>query len=191
MKIGIIGAPSAGKTSTAAGLTLLIKDNKKHTCHHVTEFATDFLQKHNHEISMVEQLIFLNEQMRREHLASLKNDIVITDSPLLLCYLYARNLNNRSQSHTLAISYIYENILSHLTTYDYIVFKELKDFKTNGIRRNDPKEAEKINRQIRNFLDDHNILYIDGTNLNIKQLYKLIFSDVRKITIDKVPIWIS
>lgn len=191
MKIGIIGAPSAGKTSTAASLTLLVKNNKEYTCHHVTEFATDFLQRHNHEITMVEQLIFLNEQIQREHLASLKNNIIITDSPVLLCYLYARNLNNMSPSHTLAISYIYDRVLSHLSTYDCIVLKKLKGFKTNGIRRNDPQEAERINQQIINFLEDHNIQHIDGTDLNTNQLYKLIFSNVRKITVDKVPVWIS
>lgn len=192
MKIGIVGAPSAGKTSTAANLTLLLKNDTKYACYHVTEFATDFLQKHSHEITMVEQLIFLHEQIKREHFASLKSDIVITDSPVFLCYIYARNLNNQSPSHTLAITYIYDNILSHMRTYDCIILKRLRDFKTNGIRRNDPKEAKLIDDQIVNFLNDHNIRYIDATDLNNEQLCKQIIRMHDKIMKSyKGPLWTS
>lgn len=86
--INLFGGPGAGKSTTAAGLFFLMK-NAGMKVELVTEYAKDMVWAGRHK-ELDDQLYILAKQHHRLHVLREKVDYVITDSPLLLSSIYAK-----------------------------------------------------------------------------------------------------
>jgi hypothetical protein len=90
--VNLFGPPGAGKTTTAEFVASYMK-NRYYYMQLVTEYAKDMVySKRNHEMS--NQIYLLAKQYKRMKDLDLYKSvpILITDSPIRLCAVYARGL---------------------------------------------------------------------------------------------------
>jgi nicotinamide riboside kinase len=163
-KIGICGAPSSGKSETAKNLSFVLNTKYEANSFHVTEYATTFLQKYNRLPTVSDQLFIFDGQLNRELNAS-KANIVISDCPVFLSYVYLTHINKDelNNNNAFMLSKLYKKSLFASLGYTDIIFLELIEYRDNGIRYNSSKEALEIQNKIKNFLDYNNINYMSST----------------------------
>lgn len=86
--INIIGAPSSGKSTSAHHLVASLKMEGV-SCEYVAEYAKDLV--YSGDIKTLEdQMKVTGEQYRRQKVPVGKVDYIVTDSPLLLGYIYGK-----------------------------------------------------------------------------------------------------
>lgn len=174
--IGICGGPSSGKTEVSKGISHILNTQYAANSFHVMEFATTFIQKYRKTPDFWEQFFIWHGQHEREHNADLAN-IVISDCPTFLAYIYLLHLPKESFSeHTaLVLAKIYKRVLFDIGWYSNIVFLNLKEYKENKVRYQDIEEALRIEERIRNFLNDHCIPYESYDYTQQDQILKDLF----------------
>ena len=87
--INLWGGPGCGKSTTASGLFSLMK-MRGHKVELVTEYAKELTYDKNWDMLSKQELIF-PEQYQRQHRLIGQVDYAITDSPLPLNIIYARD----------------------------------------------------------------------------------------------------
>ncbi len=87
--INLIGGPNTGKTTTALGLTYLMK-MAGYRVKYVSEYAEEMVYEERSNI-LEDQLYILAKQNRRLHRLRGLVDYVVTDSPLVLGLVYAKD----------------------------------------------------------------------------------------------------
>lgn len=159
-KIGICGAPSSGKTETAKKLSNVLNTTYNANSFSVTEFATSFIQKYKRNPKINDQFFMWHGQHLRELDAHTAN-IVISDCPTFLSYIYTLLLHNSAFNNDTAfyISKIYKRVLMDISSYSDILFLEMLNYEDNNVRYQTKEEALDIQRRILSFLNDHNIAY--------------------------------
>lgn len=162
-KIAICGAPSSGKTSTAQWITNKINTEFGGKAFCPTEYATSFIQKYDRIPNIHDQYMIWECQNTREANVLDKCDMVISDSPTFLSYVYGLLTSkdiNINDKHIL-LSKLYKRSLEGLCNYEQIFFLNLLEYKENGIRYNTKGEAIEISEMISNFLRQHGV-YMDA-----------------------------
>jgi len=171
-KIAICGAPSSGKTSTAQWLTNKINTEFHGIAFCPIEYATSFIQKYDKYPNIHDQYMIWESQNSRERDALDKCNMVISDSPTFLSYVYGLltskdiDINDKN----ILLSKLYKRSLEGLYEYEQIFFLNLVRYKENGIRYNTEDEAIKIHDLIREFLENHGIKFGDYTYNNKEQM---------------------
>ncbi len=157
-KIGICGGPSSGKTETAKWLSHQLNTRFDGNSFHVVEYATTFIQKYDRNPVFNDQILVWFGQWKRE-LNARKADIVISDCPTFLSYIYTRLLHEGpfNEKDALQLAKIYKQCLFDVNSYSDIIFMEMHGYKDNNIRNEGEQKACEIHERIRQFLDDHNI----------------------------------
>mgnify|MGYP005853961973 CR=1 FL=1 len=162
--VGFIGGPCTGKTTLAHAVleSLNIKGLKAEWAN---EFVTDDIQENGPphlDYYIYEQYRFLFHQNRREESAKQNADIVLTDAPLILGYLYT--LQNTSK-HTHGRQNQFFEELKKLFVEDknryqhlYLLKREF-DFEDNGIRFHSHKESIAFDNFIRTTLEQNNVAF--------------------------------
>jgi nicotinamide riboside kinase len=175
-KVGICGGPSAGKSETAKAISNRLNTAFGANSFHVAEYATTFFQKYRRQPTFHDQPFIWFGQRERERDAD-RADIVISDCPTFLFYIYMLYLNDQplSPETALHLSKIYKRILFDLQTYTDIVFLELKEYKDNGVRYQNLQSAMAIQSRIRTFLDDHRVPYKVRTYSEVGEIIKDMF----------------
>lgn len=170
-KVGICGGPSSGKTETAKGLSHQINTELQGNSFHVTEYATSFIQKYQRLPQFMDQFFIWYGQRQREIDAS-KADIVISDCPTFLPYIYTVLLNQSKYSPELALyfSKLYKRALFDVQSYTDLYFLQVQEYKENNVRYHSMEQALAIEARIRAFLEDHRIshkivTYADAANI--------------------------
>ncbi len=158
--IGIAGGPSAGKSETAKSLSHTLNTEMNANSFHVAEFATTFIQKYHKKPNFWEEFFIWHGQHEREHDAEAAN-IVISDSPTFLTYIYLLHLPKEefSADTALVLAKMYKRVLFDIDWYSDLIFLEMKEYRENKIRYQSAAEALRVQNRIRGFLDDHNINY--------------------------------
>lgn len=158
--IGICGGPSSGKSETAKIFSHIINTQYDGNAFHVAEFATTFIQKYKKNPNFWEEFFVWHGQHEREHSAEIA-DIVISDCPTFLTYIYLLHLPKDafSASTALVLAKMYKRILFDIEWYSDLIFLKIHKYKENGIRYQSAKEALEIERRVEGFLIDHNISY--------------------------------
>lgn len=94
IKVGVVGVPGSGKTTLARALASKCRtiDQLKNV-ELVSEYARRYLSKHGKITSVSEQYRILEKQSEWEDsVCNSKLDIMITDSPIFLGFLYSCEL---------------------------------------------------------------------------------------------------
>lgn len=176
-RIGICGTSSSGKTETAKMLTRTLKIDFGVNAENVTEYATTFIQKYNRNPSFHDQFLIWHGQSSREKDAASRADVVVSDSPSFLSYIYTLFLNKPeiSPESSFVLSKTYKRAVFGLNDYSNIIMLKLNDYVENKVRYQTTEEAMKIQNMIADFLQHHNVKHLiaerDKVNNIIDEIY--------------------
>ena len=146
--INLIGAPGAGKSTTAASLFSLMKLHDLKT-ELVTEYAKDLV--YEGRLNKIEQNYIFAKQYRRLSRLEGQVDYAVTDSPLILVMYYALT--------TLPHSFLpfARDMIRGFDDYNFFIHR-VKKFQEFG-RVHNEEESNKISVELTAFLKDENISY--------------------------------
>lgn len=143
VRVGFVGVPGTGKTSTARALAAMcrrIEDYKRVEL--IAEYARRYIYKYGSEgIDLTDQYKIMEKQIEWEQAVPPETDLIITDSPVHLGFIYALDLRKDTVKDTMYINDIFKRlnkINSPERRYDVIfhlppVLKPVDD----GIRKED------------------------------------------------------
>lgn len=180
-RIGICGGPSSAKTETAKWLSNTLNTTHKGTTMYCTEFATEFIANQNRIPLLEDQFVIFNEQRNRELSLLQRNNIVISDSPSFMAYIYAKLNSSKSNANPSSVRFVlsklYEYALKDIDYYTDIILMEPMTIKNNGIRYNSQEESNQIFVLIKEFLEQHQISYhlhsVSTRDRIIKDIFEL------------------
>lgn len=155
MRIGIIGAPSTGKTTLARDLVTNINMNGRNA-EYVAEYASRYIKKMGAPIEIWENIRIFNKQLEWENAVSDKCDFVVTDSPILLPFVYSMyGINPYDIKSCMLYTDLFKMTLKHLYIYDAFVYlKPTFSPIDDGIRLQIDKESQKdIDDKIKSVFD--------------------------------------
>ena len=161
-KITLCGTSSSGKTETAKKLSHVLNTQFSANSYHVPEFATTFIQKYKINPSFWNEFLIYSGQLEREQNANHLANIIVSDCPTFLTYIYLSHLpkDKFSKQTALVFAKMYKRVLFDISRYTDIVLLNLIDYKENNVRYQKGKEeALEIENRIISFLNDHNIVY--------------------------------
>lgn len=122
--IGISGSPSTGKSTLARILCNSCKSIPSiKTTELVSEYARKYITKHGPMTYVWEQNRILEKQLELEDSIKESTDLIITDSPVHLGFLYAVDIEKKTEKDIMVFNDIFKKLsnLSHPTPrYDFI-----------------------------------------------------------------------
>ena len=149
LKIGICGAPSAGKSTTAAGIFYTYK-RRGVKVELVTEFIREELNRGFKLQSVGDQFRIYMKQKEREDIIPSNIDVLVTDSPIYLSLYYAldyaRRADNQNDENIL---FLFEQIFKERNRYDILVLlKRTKEYVSDGTRLQSAEESDNIYNEL-------------------------------------------
>lgn len=138
IRIGFIGVPGAGKTTTSRALAGNLRAHTEiKTVELVSEYARTYIHKYGID-SIYDQVRIFNKQYTEEEKFPDTTDVLITDSPVFLGFGYALEMRAEGNTkHTMLLNDLFKelNKLNEIPRYDIIyhlppTLKPVKD----GIR---------------------------------------------------------
>lgn len=166
--INLFGPPGVGKSTGAAYifsyLKLLGKD-----CELVTEFAKDKVWEHNSKV-FKNQLYMLGKQSWKIARVMNEVDYIITDSPIVLSYIYTNEEHVKKAAIEEFLKYSNNNI-------NFLLTRE-KEYNPNG-RNETLEESDDIGMKIKGILDYYNLIHFkvkgneDGYKNIIEKILKI------------------
>lgn len=155
--INFLGAPCAGKSTAASGLFNIMKRHGEKV-EYVTEVAKDYIYSgSSHRLK--DQLMILAEQNHKiERLCDKNIDFAVTDAPTIFSAFYGKDDYPESfQALSLDLFNKYPNI--------NIYIHRNHSFNNLG-RIHDEKESMKIDLNMRNFLINNSISFVEVASNN-------------------------
>ncbi len=125
LKVGISGVPSTGKSSlTHAVSNELRKFEKFRRVELISEYARTYIRKYGAIKSIWEQYKIVDIQREWEmHINPEHTDVLLSDSPIQLAFMYATELNDGSVKSQMVMSDIFKKISRYNSEYPYdIIF---------------------------------------------------------------------
>jgi len=176
-KIGICGAPNSGKTETAKVLSHLLNTRMNANSFHVLEYATSFIQKYDRHPDAMDQFMLWYSQRAREENAASKANIVISDCPTFLSYIYMmfHSQGKMDPKFRIHLAKLYKRVLEDIDGYGQIIYLRPKPIVDNGIRFQDQKEAHEIAERIHAFLRWHGIPHIIAEQGDAQKIFNNLF----------------
>lgn len=119
IKVGISGIPGSGKSTLARALAGSFCGKK--SVELVSEYAREYLSKHKKIDIIWEQLWVTEKQIEREENIVQNVEILITDSPIYLGFLFASDLVDfKNKKDLVAYNELFEKLINLNNRYDYI-----------------------------------------------------------------------
>lgn len=163
IRVGFVGVPGAGKTSTARALAAFCRKNEKFKkVELIAEYARRFIAKYGTEsLTLSDQYRIMEKQLEWEEVIPEEStDVLITDSPVHLGFIYALDLRRKdNQKDTMYMNDIYKrlNRINFPTRYDFVFhLPPILTPVNDGIRVSqhfDPQWRESANRRILSVFD--------------------------------------
>lgn len=160
--VNLFGGPGVGKSTTAAKIFSDLKQQKI-SCELVREYVKDWAWGER-RVTPLDQLHLLGEQSYRESLLYGKVDVILTDSPLLLCAFY--------QNHYGKQNYLLQTVSSFMdhakniknVKYLNLVLSRTKEYDPKG-RFETEDEAIDIDSALTSYLlnSKHDFMYLDSS----------------------------
>lgn len=169
--INLWGGPGCGKSTTASGLFSLMK-MRGHKVELVTEYAKELTYDSNWDMLTKQEFIFLEQYRRQKRLVN-HVDYVITDSPLPLNIIYAREqLCKDDQFKTGVI-----NGFNEFNNFN-IMLQRCKPYSHYG-RKESSDQALNIDNDCVRLLNNMNLLfkYVRGDEDSPVIIYNMLFNN--------------
>jgi len=154
-RINFFAGPGAGKTTTSSAIFALAKTQTDKNVEYAQEYIKTWAWEGRIPTGF-DQLHIFSEQLRREEIP-LRNgvDFIVSDSPLFLSAIYAKNYNVSCWKEILSICKLFEVEYPSLN-----IFIDRKDKKYQSAGRfGSYDEAKKMDDYIKQFLNDNQIDY--------------------------------
>jgi nicotinamide riboside kinase len=122
--VGFSGAPGAGKTSTARALAANLRRSEGfQNVELISEYARRYITKYGSIDCVQDQFRILQKQLDWENQALQYADLVITDSPIFLGFIYVMQLRKETQKDTIWVNDIFKEMskLNVPRRYDLII----------------------------------------------------------------------
>jgi nicotinamide riboside kinase len=112
VRIGFCGIPGTGKTSTARALAAMCRKIEKFKrVELVSEYARRYIFKYGSEgINLTDQYKIMEKQIEWESSIPEETDLIITDSPVHLGFIYALELRKDSYKDAMYINDIFKRL---------------------------------------------------------------------------------
>ncbi len=148
--INLFGEPSAGKSTCAMDITSKLK-RKGINAEYVSEFAKDKVYENNGEVFKHQEYLFGKQSFKMGRVRD-KVQVMIVDSPLLLCAVY----NN---DNILGVEFN-KTVLNVFNSYDNrnYLLKRKHTYENEG-RFQDEAESLEVRKEIINKLNEFEIEY--------------------------------
>jgi nicotinamide riboside kinase len=113
LRIGICGIPASGKTTLARALAARCSKLKEfQRIELVQEYAREYIKTYGNITSVLEQFLILEKQIEKEEvLCNNKLDILITDSPIFLGFLYSIELPKTNSKEIMFFNDIFRKMV--------------------------------------------------------------------------------
>lgn len=125
IRIGFVGVPGTGKTSTARGVASSCRgiENLKNI-ELVNEYARRYINKYGSIENLWEQVRIFEKQLEWEESIPNKIDLMITDSPLHMGFIYCSELMTNNSKDILLMNDIFKrmNKINNPPRYDIIFY---------------------------------------------------------------------
>lgn len=163
IRVAFVGAPDSGKTTLAKVISAEL-NLAGYIPAYVHEYARDYITKHKIRPETVADqfVVFCRQYERENEMCSFATRIMYTDSPIMLPYIYAIDLV-KDKKDLDNLVYLYHKTMAAINKrYDLIFL--LKSFRAtlkDDVRIQDWDRLDKLEKQIKAFLDLHGINYIE------------------------------
>ena len=125
LKIGFSGIPSTGKTTLARETASLLKADYP-VIEIVSEYARMYKVKYGEIETVQDQFRILDKQIEWEDEIAPKTEVLITDSPIFIGFLYALDVRNtESQKDTMWLNDLFRKMCKYNTPLRYDVIFHL------------------------------------------------------------------
>lgn len=163
--INLYGGPGTGKSTTAAHLFALLKQEGMNA-ELVTEYAKDKVWEDSISV-LGNQVYILGKQYHRMFRLLNKTDVIITDSPLLLSLYYGRHSGVNFEGLVLDLYRSMENV--------NVFLRRVKPYSAKG-RMQDEGGAREIDVAIHQILEQNGIGFatVDGDMLAAQRIREII-----------------
>lgn len=184
IKIGLLGAPGCGKSTVAAYVFALLKDEGIDG-ELVQEYIREHINRHKKVPSITFQSVVYERQLEKEKILPSDIDFFVTDSPHILSYIYASiyvDYTDNDQIELLGDLYL-KFIRESRTAYDLIyVLENTHPPKEDGVRYQTDEEMELLINGIPIFLDMHQVKYKTFTSdIPTKTRAEIIVKEVKEL----------
>jgi hypothetical protein len=150
IKVNLFGGPGAGKSTTASKVFAMLKDHNV-KAELVSEFAKDLTWEKRHNALNCQPYVFGEQLWRMERLADRGVQAIVTDSPMLLSYLYGTNWPQSFRDSVVDI------VLSQEGNMNFLL-KRVKPYEPLG-RNQTEEEAKNIDISAQDMLNQFQIQY--------------------------------
>ena len=165
--VNLFAGPGAGKSTGAAYVFAKLK-LAGIDCEYVSEFAKDKVWENNSEV-FKNQFYITGKQSFKISRCFGKVDVIITDSPIALGALYARDDQPMLKAASL-------EDFEKYSRYNYnFVINRVKPYNPNG-RNQTEDEAKEIDGNTTKFLESHEIPFVvvDGNEKGYDEIVKIV-----------------
>lgn len=113
LKIGITGVPGSGKTTLSRAIASKCRGIEGlKSVELVQEYARRYISKHGNITSILEQYRILKKQLEWEdNVCNDKLDIMLTDSPVFLGFVYCCNLPKRNSKEVMFFNDVFKEMV--------------------------------------------------------------------------------
>jgi len=165
IRVAFAGAPDAGKTTLAKIVSARL-NLKGYIPAYVHEFARDYITKYGVRPNTVAEqfFVFYTQCEREEEMCSQSTQIMYTDCPIMLSYIYAIDLVKDERDRDM-LTYLYNKTLTALEDRYNLIFllHPFRETLEDDVRAQDWHRIGRLDAQIRAFLDLHGVEYVDLT----------------------------
>lgn len=166
-RINLFAGPCSGKTTAAASLFSRLKAE-----HYGVELVQEYVKEwayQKRQIKPFDQVQLFSEQLRREYSYLQHNAHIITDCPLMMTIVYARKHNTPCYDALISIAKCFEEEYPSVN-----IFVDRPEKYNEEGRYQTQEEAVKLDNEIHNFLDEHNVEYVTISHNDIENMTKLV-----------------
>jgi nicotinamide riboside kinase len=170
IRVAFTGAPDSGKT-TLAKMVSARMNLKGYVPAYIHEFARDYITKYGIRPNTVaEQFYVLRTQEKREReMCSGSTQIMYTDCPIMLSYIYAIDLVKDEKDLDMLSELYGETLRLMKNRYDLIFYlRPFRETVKDDVRAQDWDRIAKLDDQVKAFLVLHGIVHTELTDTNME-----------------------
>ena len=187
IRIGLMGAPGCGKTTLAAYVFAMLKDEGLDG-QLINEYIREHVNKHKRVPSITFQSIVYERQLEKEKVVPPELDFFVTDSPHILSYIFASiYIDYQDPDQIDLLGDLYLKFLRYSrTAYDLVyVLEHNHPPKEDGVRYQTEEEMTLLKTIIPTLLDTHKVEYkLLDSKISTKKRAEMIVEDVKQILKD-------